>query len=141
MTDRSLSRWPSPSISGLAHVGSSRGTTAGRPGTDRDRWKVSRRGLHPAEPDRPGNTRSYLSFPAHRHRALVEPDHLVVSTQAATVVQLFAEGVLVPIGGSAVTVQIGGHEFGPCLIEAVETDGASPSGTTIILRFQRAGSP
>jgi hypothetical protein len=87
------------------------------------------------------NTRSYLSFPAHRHRALVEPDHLVVSTQAATVVQLFAEGVLVPIGGSVVTVQIGGHEFGPCLIEAVETDGASPSGTTIILRFQRAGAP
>ena len=87
------------------------------------------------------NTLSYLSFPAHRHRASVEPDHLVVSTQAATVVQLFAEGVLVPIGGPAVTVQIGGQEFGPCLIEAVETDGASPLDTTIILRFQRAGWP
>ena len=43
------------------------------------------------------NTLSYLSFPAHRHWASVEADHLVVSTQAATVVQLFAEGVLAPI--------------------------------------------
>jgi hypothetical protein len=84
---------------------------------------------------------SCLSFPAHRHRASVEPDHLVVSTQAATVVQLFAEGVLVPIGGPAMTVQIGGKDFGPCLLEAVETDGASPLDTTIILRFRRAGRP
>jgi len=86
-------------------------------------------------------TLSYLSFPAHRHRASVEPDHLIVSTQAATVVQLFAEGVLVPMGGPAVTVQIGGQEFGPCLLEAVETDGASPLDTTIILHFRRAGGP
>ena len=87
------------------------------------------------------NTRSYLSFPAHRHRALVEPDHLVVSTQAATVVQLFAEGVLVPIGGPAVTVQIGGQEFGPCLLETVKSEGARPFDTTIVLRFRRAGGP
>jgi len=84
---------------------------------------------------------SHLSFPAHRHRASIEPDHLVVSTQAATVVQLFTEGVLVPIGGHAVTVQIGSQEFGPCPLEAVETDGASPLNTTIILRFRRAGGP
>ena len=87
------------------------------------------------------NTLSYLSFPAHRHGASVEPDHLVVSTQAATVVQLFAEGVLAPIGGPAVTVQIGGQEFGPCVLDSVETDGASPFDTTIILRFRRAGEP
>lgn len=82
---------------------------------------------------------SSLSFPAHRHQASVEPDHLGVSTQAATVVQLFAKGVLVPIGGPGVTVQIGGQKFGPCLLETVETDGASPLDTTIILRFRRAG--
>ncbi len=84
---------------------------------------------------------SYLSFPAHRHRASVEPDHLVVSTQAATVVQLFADGVLAPVGGRAVTVQIGGQELGPCLLEAVETDGASPLDMTIILRFRRTVGP
>lgn len=86
-------------------------------------------------------TLSYLSFPAHRHQASVEPDHLVVSTQAATVVQLFAEGVLAPIGANAVAVQIGDRELGPCLLEAVETDGASPLDTTIILRFGRTGGP
>lgn len=84
-------------------------------------------------------TWSYFSFPAHRHRASVEPDHLLVSTQAATALQLFAEGTLVPIGGPAVTVQIGGQELGPCLLEAVETDDASPLDTTIILRFRREG--
>ncbi|MHB8451458.1 MAG: hypothetical protein ACYDAQ_13560 [Mycobacteriales bacterium] len=65
---------------------------------------------------------SYLSVPAHRHRASIEPDHLVGSTQAAT-------------------VQIGGQEFGACLLETVETDGASPLDATIILRFRRAGAP
>ncbi len=84
---------------------------------------------------------SYLSLPAHRHRASVEPDHLIVSTQAATALQLFAEGVLVPIGGPAVTVQIGSQELGPCLLEAVETDGGSHLDTTIILRFRRGGEP
>jgi hypothetical protein len=64
-----------------------------------------------------------------------------VSTQAATVVQLFIEGVPVPIGGHAVTVQIGSQGFEPCLLEAVETDGASPLNTTIILRFRRVGGP
>lgn len=86
-------------------------------------------------------TLSTLSFPAHRHRASVEADHLIVSTQAATVVQLFAEGVLVPIGGPAVTVQIGGQKLGPCLLEAVETDGASPLDTRIVLRFRHEGGP
>jgi hypothetical protein len=86
-------------------------------------------------------TLSFLAFPTHRHRGSIEPDHLVVSTQAATVVQLFAEGVLAPIGGPAVTVRFGGQEFGPCLLEAVETDAASPLDTTILLRFRRAGGP
>ncbi|MHB1712991.1 MAG: hypothetical protein ACYCV7_16630 [Acidimicrobiales bacterium] len=87
------------------------------------------------------DTLSYLSFPAHRHRASVEPDHLVVSTQAVMVVQLFAEGVLAPIGGPAVTVQIGSKEFGPCLLEAVETDYVNILHTTTILRFRRTGGP
>ena len=84
---------------------------------------------------------STLSFPLHRHRASVEADHLFVSTHAPTVVQFFAEGVLLPIGGPAVTVQIGGQELGPCLLEAVDTDGASPLDTMVVLRFRRGGGP
>ncbi|MHB8290828.1 MAG: hypothetical protein ACYDEY_16720 [Acidimicrobiales bacterium] len=62
-----------------------------------------------------------------------------MSTQAATMVQLFAESVLAPMGGPAVTVQIGSKEFGPCLLEAVETDGMNTLDTSIILRFRRTG--
>src|SRR6266508_1310673 len=93
--------------------------------------------IRQARADVPGSL-SYLSFPAHRHLASVEPDHLVVSTQAASVVQLFAEGVLAPIGGPAVPVRIGGQELGPCMLEAVEADGASAFDNTIILRFRRS---
>ena len=39
------------------------------------------------------------------------------------------------------TVQIGGQEFGPCLLETVKTEGARPFDTTIVLRFRRAGGP
>lgn len=93
--------------------------------------------IRQARTDMPPGTLSYLCFPAHHHRASVEADHLVVSTQAVTVVQLFAEGVLGPVGGPAVRVQVGGQELGACLLEAVETDAASASGATIILRFGR----
>jgi len=93
--------------------------------------------IRQARTDVPGSL-SYLSFPAHRHRASVELDQLVVSTRAATVVQLFTEGILAPIGGPAVRVQVGGQDFGTCVLEAVETDGASPFDGTMILRFRRA---
>jgi hypothetical protein len=58
----------------------------------------------------------------------------------AAAVQLFAEGVLPPIGAHAVTVTVGRHQLGPCLLEAVETGGATPIGTTIVLRFRCAGA-
>jgi len=126
---------------GSAHVGFGRDPRQG----DHVRIAIGGRCLdevriRQARTDLPG-TLSYLCFPAHRHQASIEPDHLVVSTQAATVVQLFAEGVLVPIGGPAVMVQIGGQEFEGCLLEAVEIDGASPLNTRIILPFRRAGGP
>jgi hypothetical protein len=87
------------------------------------------------------NTLSYLSFPAHRHAASVEQDQLVVSTQAATAVTLFAQGILLPIGGSAVTVRIDGEDCGLWLLDAVEADHASPLDITILLRFRPAAGP
>jgi len=51
---------------------------------------------------------SHLSFPANRHRGRVEEDRVTVFTQGPTGVKLFADGVLPPIGGGAVTVAIGG---------------------------------
>ena len=83
---------------------------------------------------------SFLSFPVHRHSARIEGYHVSVTTQAATAVKLLAEGVLPPIGAHAVTVTVGGHQLGPCLLEAVETGDATPIGTTIVLRFRCAGA-
>jgi hypothetical protein len=88
--------------------------------------------------DVPGSV-SYPSFPAHRHRARIEGYHVLVTTQAAAVVKLFADGVLPAIGVRAVTVTVGSHQLGPCLLEAVETGDATPIDTTIALRFLRVG--
>jgi hypothetical protein len=88
--------------------------------------------------DVPGSV-SCLSFPAHRHRARIEGYHVVVTTQAAAVVKLFADGVLPPIGVRAVTVTVGSHQLGPCLLEAVETGDATPIDAKIALRFRRVG--
>jgi hypothetical protein len=80
---------------------------------------------------------SYVSFPAHRHLARVEDDLVTVSTQGATAVKLFADGVLPPVGGGAVTVAIGGRELGLCHLDAVETCETRSFELGIVLRFRR----
>ena len=87
------------------------------------------------------NTRSDLSFPAHRHATSIDQDQLVVATQAATAVKLFSEGVLQPIGGIAVTVRIGSEDCGLWLLDSVEADRESSSDIEILLRFRRAVGP
>jgi hypothetical protein len=78
---------------------------------------------------------SYVSFPAHRHLARVEDDLVTVSTQGATAVKLFADGVLPPIGGGVVTLWIGSREFGLCHLDAVETCGTFDA--EVVLRFRQ----
>jgi hypothetical protein len=90
-----------------------------------------------ARSDVPGCA-SFLSFPAHRHAARVEAGQVLVSAQAQTVVKLFADGVLPPIGGRAVTLTVGRRQLGPCLLDAVEAGGASRLETTVVLHFHRA---
>lgn len=80
---------------------------------------------------------SHLSFPANRHRGRVEEDRVTVFTQGPTAVNLFADGVLPPVGRGAVTVAIGGREFGPCHPEAVETCETRSFEFGIVLRFRR----
>jgi len=85
----------------------------------------------------PPDSLSHLSFPANRHRGRVEEDRVTVFTQGPTAVKLFADGVLPPVGGGAVTVAIGGREFGPCHLEAVETSETRSFEHGIVLRFRR----
>ena len=91
-----------------------------------------------ARSDVPGRL-SLLSFPAHRHQARIVGPHVLVSTQAATAVKLYADGVLSPAGRGVVSVTVGDRPLGPCLLRAVETDGVDPFSATIVLHFRRAG--
>lgn len=81
---------------------------------------------------------SYLSFPASRHWVRVEGDCITVSAQAATVVQLFADGALPPIGAGAVPLKVAGRDVGPCRLESVESGETSAVDDMIVLRFRQA---
>jgi hypothetical protein len=76
---------------------------------------------------------AYVSFPAERHWARAEGVDVTVSAQAATVVKLFADGVLPALGGRCVAVEVGGRTH-VCMLEAVELG----AGDMIVLRFRRS---
>lgn len=80
---------------------------------------------------------SYRGFPVEHHRAEVDEEGLVsVRTPALTVVQLFAMGVLPPIGG-AVELVVGGETLGPMILADVRaTDDFRED--RIVLRFDPA---
>ncbi|MDQ6616526.1 MAG: hypothetical protein M3083_17740 [Actinomycetota bacterium] len=59
-----------------------------------------------------------------------------MSTAAPTVVTLFADRVLAPIG-DAVTVAIGSLELRRCVLETVETGDIGPLDNTAVLTFRR----
>jgi hypothetical protein len=90
----------------------------------------------------PGSV-SYLSFPAHRHWARIVGDRIIIGAQAATVVQLFADGVLPAVGGRGVPVEVGNRKFGGCVLESIESGKRSAVDDIIVLRFrcqEEAGS-
>lgn len=80
---------------------------------------------------------SYLCFPASRHWARVDGERVTISAQAATVVQLFADAVLPPVGACTVVLEIGGRSLGPCRLESVESGETSAVDDMIVLRFRR----
>lgn len=79
---------------------------------------------------------AYLSFPAQRHWAQIDGDHVTISAQAQTVVTLFADGVLPSLGGRAVAVEVGGQQLGPCTLESVESGATNAGDDMIVLRFR-----
>jgi len=93
--------------------------------------------IREAEPYAP-NAVCYLSFPADRHWAERKGDRVSVSAQAATVVKLFADGVLPEVGGRTVVGEVGGEKIGPCLLEAVESGERNGVDDVIVLRFHRS---
>jgi hypothetical protein len=61
-----------------------------------------------------------LSFPVAAHRGELAGDGVVtIQTKMATAVELFAEGLLLPIGGTTVDVLVAGKAVGPMVLTAV----------------------
>ena len=81
---------------------------------------------------------SLLSFPASRHRAQADKDCVTVFAQAPTLVQLYADGVLPPIGGRPVPIEVGGVDLGRWTLASVESGGMTGVDDIIVLHFRRA---
>jgi hypothetical protein len=81
----------------------------------------------------------YLSFPVERHRGVVGADGSVtIETTLPTTVQLFAEGLLTPIGGAPVELMVGGKKLAPCVLAQVLSGGFG--STTAVLVFRPASA-
>jgi hypothetical protein len=67
---------------------------------------------------------SFLSFPVEHHCGHIRVDGVVtVEATMPTVVALFAEGALKPIGGAPVDVGVGGKVLGPMVLREVSCSG------------------
>lgn len=79
----------------------------------------------------------YLPFPAHRRWAHVEGNRVTVCGQDATVVELFAGGILRAVGRRDADIEVGGEKMGRCLLAAVESGESNGLDRMITLRFRR----
>jgi len=63
---------------------------------------------------------SYLSFPVQSHRGLVDSNGIAtIHAKMPTVLQLFAEGRIPPVGGTPVEVMVGGKPLGAMVLSGV----------------------
>jgi hypothetical protein len=84
----------------------------------------------------PGSV-SYLSFHASRHWASVAKERVTISAPAPTVVQLYASGILPPIGSRAIALEMDGQALGEWFLESVESGETSAVDDMIVLQFRR----
>jgi hypothetical protein len=67
---------------------------------------------------------SFLSFPIGQHRGEVASDGVAtIHTKMPTVVELFAEGRLSPVGGAPVSVMVGGRRLDGMVLAEVRCTG------------------
>ncbi len=85
---------------------------------------------------------SFLSFPVERHLGWVADDGMVVTlhTMMPTVVELFAEGVLKPIGAAPVEIAVGGKQLGPMVLSELRCEGERGRDDGVALVFRRGGT-
>ncbi len=84
---------------------------------------------------------SFLSFPVERHRGVVADDGVVtIHTMMPTIVELFAEGVLKPIGAAPVDIAVGGKQLGPMVLSELRCEGERGRDDGVVLVFRRGGT-
>ena len=87
------------------------------------------------------DARSSLSFPVEHHRAEIGGDGVVtIRTRLPTIVALFAEGLLTPIGGPPVAVMVGGKPLGAMVLSEVRCTGYGGHLDVAVLVFRRASA-
>lgn len=83
---------------------------------------------------------SLLSFPSERHRADTKGDTVVLHVPALTVVQLFADGVLPPIGERSVEIGVHGESRRSMVLVEVRSGTRSAVGDLVSLTFSAAST-
>lgn len=82
---------------------------------------------------------SYLSFPVEHHCGNVGDDGSVtIQTKPPTVIQLFAEGRLAPVGGASVDLMVGGRKLPSRVLTGVRCFGFGGLDATAELIFRTA---
>ena len=86
---------------------------------------------------------SRLSFPATRHHAGKHGERVAIETPSVVAVQLFADGVLHPLGRAAVDVAIHGEPARAMVLIEVRTGSTSKTlaGDVVSLTFEPAAGP
>jgi hypothetical protein len=84
---------------------------------------------------------SFLSFPVENHRGEVGGDGVVtIHAKMPTIVELFAEGALTPVGGAPVDVMVAGKKLGPMVLAEVRCTGGGGHHDIVVLVFRRANA-
>jgi hypothetical protein len=82
---------------------------------------------------------SFLSFPVGNHRGEIGGDGAVtIHAKMPTIVELFAEGALTPVGGAPMEIMVAGKKLGPMVLAEVRCTGGGGLHDVAILVFRRA---
>lgn len=85
---------------------------------------------------RQGGT-SHLSFPVEHHHGEIGSDGVAtIQAKIPAVVQLFAEGVLKPVGGASVEVTVGAKKLGPMRLAELRCTGHGGLHDVAVLVFR-----
>jgi hypothetical protein len=80
-----------------------------------------------------------VSFPVGNHRGEVDGAGVAtIHARMPTILGLFAEGVLHPVGGQPVEVMVGGKRLGPMVLRKVRCPGGSGHYDVATLVFHPA---